>query len=537
MIISTKLNNGESIELEVGVLDDSILTNIENSMKSQGYEGPVYGFEIEGLESLTDNTIEVSATLEGNSKFLNQNVKVYSFDKVANTFKCIGVANVNQDYNITFNIKACGVFFIALLNAPIYDSNAMTLSFSDSFDYEGAPNSEVWGYDIGNNDGWGNGELEYYTNSLDNVSVKDGELSITVKNQAMDGFNYTSGRLKSLKSWTYGKFEVSAKLPKGEGLWPAIWLLPTDDCYGAWPNSGEIDVMECTGKTQNYIHGSLQTEARNFKAAAGDQTAQIEILDDYSEFHTYGLVWTPEYITILVDGIEYFKSQRDLAQPLNTKEFPFIQAFHLMLNVAVGGSMGGSIIDTSALPQSMVINSIKVYDLGLENFSLNANPVSTYVTPVSNSQVVLQSDFQNLDVIGCESYIDTPTASANVIFNTETKTMDTIIDNAGDANWNIQLYYSDLTLEGGQEYTYNVTLTSTIDRIVYVGIQDTSVGSPYFLNEQKLTANEKTVISGVYTQKQTVNDDISIIVYMGSAQGTLEPHTISVSSISIEKKD
>ena len=74
-------------------------------------------------------------------------------------------------------------------------------------------------------------------------------------------------------------------------------------------------------------------------------------------------------------------------------------------------------------------------------------------------------------------------------------------------------------------------------RQVYVGIQDTSVGSPYFLNEQKLTANEKTVISGVYTQKQTVNDDISIIVYMGSAQGTLEPHTISVSSISIEKKD
>lgn len=536
MIISTKLNNGESIELEVGVLSNSTLTNIENSMKSQGYEGPIYGFEVDGLESLTDNTIEVSATLENKSEFLSQNVKVYSFDETGSTFKCIGVTNVDENYNITFNISTCGIFFIALLNAPIYDANAMTLSFSDDFDYEGAPNSEVWGYDIGNNYGWGNGELEYYTDSSDNVYVEDGELSITARKQNMGTCSYTSARLKSLKSWTYGKFEVSAKLPKGEGLWPAIWLLPTDDCYGAWPDSGEIDVMECTGKTQNYIHGSLQTQAQNFKCAAGDQTAQTEILDDYSEFHTYGLVWTPEYITILVDGVEYFKSQRNLAEPLNTEEYPFVQAFHLMLNIAVGGSMGGDTIDDSALPQSMVINSIKVYDLGLENFSLNANPVSTYTLPVSNSEVVLQSDFQNLNIIGCQSYIDASLANADVVFNTETKSMDAIITDAGNANWNIQLYYDGLTLEGGQEYTYSVTLTSTIDRTVCVGIQKKNIGQPYFLNTQKVIANEAIVITGVYTQETTAEDAISIIVYMGATEGTLEPHTVSVSDILIEKK-
>ncbi len=536
MIISTKLNNGESLELEVGVLSDSILANIESSMKSQGYNGPVYGFEIDGLESLTENTIEVSATLEDSDKFLSQNVKVYSFDETTSTFKCIGVTNVDENYNVTFNISTCGIFFIALLNAPIYDENAITLSFNDNFDYEGAPSSKNWGYDIGNNDGWGNDELEYYTDSLDNACVENGELSITVKKQSVDGFNYTSARLKSLKSWTYGKFEISAKLPKGEGLWPAIWLLPTDDCYGAWPKSGEIDIMECTGKTQNYIHGSLQTEAQNFKAKSGDQTAKIEILNDYDDFHTYGLIWTPEYITILVDGIEYLKSERNLAEPLNSEEYPFVQAFHLMLNVAVGGSMGGDIIDDSVLPQSMVINSIKVYDLGLENFSLNSNAVSTYTVPKTTSQVVLQSDFQNLDVIGCESYIDTSEASANVIFNTETKAMDTIIADAGDANWNIQLYYSGLTLEAEQEYSYSVTLTSTIDRTIYVGIQDETIGSPYFLNTQKVVANEETVIEGIYTQKETVEDDISIIVYMGSAEGVLEPHTVSVSDILIEKK-
>lgn len=534
MIISTKLNNGESIEMEVGALSDSVLTSIENTMKLQGYAGPIYGFTVEGLEELTSNTIEVSATLENySSKFLSQNVKVYSYNETANTFSCLGVTNVNDSANVSFNINKCGVFFIALLDAPIYDENAITLTFSDNFDYEGAPNSDNWGYDIGNNDGWGNGEKEYYTDNSDNVIVENNTLVITAREQAYDGYNYTSARLKSLKSWTYGKFEISAKLPKGQGLWPAIWMLPTNDVYGNWPNSGEIDIMECTGSSQNYIHGSLQTQAQNFKTEAGDQTAQIEILDDYDSFHTYGLVWTPEYITILVDNIEYFKSERNLAESLNTEEYPFVQAFHLMLNIAVGGSMGGA-IDNSVFPQSMVIDSINVYDLGLDNFSLNSNPVSTYTLDTSNSSVILQSEFENLNVVGWKSYIDSPSANANVVFNTETKTMDGIMENAGDANWEVQLYYPNMTLEAGETYSYSVTLESTIDRELYVGIQSTSVGSPYFLNTKEVTANEITTISGTYTQKET-ESDISIIIYMGSGQGVLPSHTVSVSDVVIEK--
>ncbi|MDO4536116.1 MAG: family 16 glycosylhydrolase, partial [Clostridium perfringens] len=519
MIISTKLNNGESIEMEVGALSETVLTSIENTMKLQGYAGPIYGFIVEGLEDLTSNTIEISATLENySSEFLSQNVKVYSYDETANTFNCLGVTNVDDSANVSFNINKCGVFFIALLDAPIYDENAVTVSFSDDFDYEGAPNSDNWGYDIGNNDGWGNEEQEYYTDSPDNVIVENNTLVITAREQAYGGCNYTSARLKSLRSWTYGKFEISAKLPKGQGLWPAIWMLPTDNVYGSWPNSGEIDIMECTGSSQNYIHGSLQTQAQNFKSLAGDQTEQIEILDDYDSFHTYGLIWTPEYIEILVDGIEYFRSERNLSEPLNTEEYPFVQEFHLMLNIAVGGSMGGN-IDNSVFPQSMIINSINVYDLGLENFSLNSNPVSTYALGTSNSSVILQSEFENLNVIGWTSYVDTQYAEADVIFNTETKTMDGIIDNAGGKNWEIQLYHPKITLEAGEEYSYSVTLESTIDRELYVGIQSKSVGRPYFLNTKEVTANEVTTISGTYTQNET-KSDISIIVYMGSGQGT-----------------
>ena len=534
MIISTKLNNGESIEMEVGELSGSVLTSIENTMKLQGYAGPIYGFTVEGLENLTSNTIEVSATLENySSKFLSQNVKVYSYDETANTFNCLGVTNVDGSANVSFNINKCGIFFIALLDAPIYDENALTVSFSDNFDYDGAPNSGNWSYDIGNNYGWGNGEKEYYTDNSDNVIVENNSLVITAREQAYGGCNYTSARLKSLKSWTYGKFEISAKLPKGQGLWPAIWMLPTDNVYGAWPDSGEIDIMECTGSSQNYIHGSLQTQAQNFKSAAGDQTAQMEILDDYDSFHTYGLVWTPEYITILVDNIEYFKSERNLAEPLNTEEYPFVQAFHLMLNIAVGGSMGGT-IDNSVFPQSMVINSVNVYDLGLENFSLNSNPVSTYTLDAINDSVILQSEFENLNVIGWESYIDSPSAEANVVFNTETKSMDGIIENAGSANWEVQLYYPNMTLEAGQKYNYSVTLESTIDRELYVGIQSKSKNSPYFLDTKEVIANETATILGTYTQEET-ESDISIIIYMASGQGTLPSHTVSVSDVVIEK--
>lgn len=534
MIISTKLNNGESIEMEVGALSETVLTSIENTMKLQGYAGPIYGFIIEGLEDLTSNTIEVLTTLENySSKFLSQNVKIYNYNETANTFNCLGVTNVDDSANISFNINKCGIFFIALLDAPIYDENAVAVSFSDDFNYEGAPNSDNWGYDIGNNDGWGNDESEYYTDSSDNVIVENNTLVITAKKQDVDGYKYTSARLKSLKSWTYGKFEISAKLPKGQGLWPAIWMLPTDNVYGVWPNSGEIDIMECTGSSQNYIHGSLQTEAQNFKTKAGDQTAEIEILDDYDSFHTYGLIWTPECITILVDDIEYFKSERNLAEPLNTEKYPFVQAFHLMLNIAVGGSMGGT-IDDSIFPQSIIINSINVYDLGLENFSLNSNPVSTYVLDTSNSSVILQSEFENLNVIGWENYVDDPSAEANIIFNTETKTMDAMIENAGTENWQVQLYYPNMTLEAGEEYSYSVTLESTIDRELYVGIQSTSIGSPYFLNAEKVIANKGTTISGTYTQKET-ESDISIIVYMGSGEGILPSHTVSVSDVVIEK--
>lgn len=130
-----------------------------------------------------------------------------------------------------------------------YDYSALTweLVWSDEFDYEGAPDPEKWGYDVGGS-GWGNHELQNYTEG-ENASVADGVLTIEARKETLGGMDYTSTRLVSRGKgdWLYGRIEVCAKLPSGRGTWPAIWMLPTDWAYGDWPASGEIDIMEHVG--------------------------------------------------------------------------------------------------------------------------------------------------------------------------------------------------------------------------------------------------------------------------------------------------
>ncbi|MBN1414984.1 MAG: family 16 glycosylhydrolase [Bacteroidales bacterium] len=234
------------------------------------------------------------------------------------------------------------------------------LVWADEFNTEGLPDSTRWSYDIGGG-GWGNNELQYYTDRrLKNARVENGKLIIDAHNESYLGSTYTSARLVSkLKGdWLYGTVEVRAKLPVGLGTWAAIWMLPTDWEYGSWPSSGEIDIMEYVGYDTNKVYGTIHTEA--FNHSLGTQKGSSVTLTDAADtFHVYKTSWTPEAIELYVDDTKYY-TFNNLHTGYTT--WPFDKRFHLVLNLAVGGSWGGSQgVDPTAFPARMEIDYARVY--------------------------------------------------------------------------------------------------------------------------------------------------------------------------------
>jgi beta-glucanase (GH16 family) len=228
--------------------------------------------------------------------------------------------------------------------------------WSDEFSIDGTVDFNKWGYDVGGN-GWGNNELEYYTSGL-NDSVKNGALYIIARKENYLGRIYTSARIvsKNKGDWTYGRFEIKAKLPKGRGTWPAIWMLPTDNIYGIWPRSGEIDIMEHVGFDLNNVHFTLHANA--FYGANGKGGSKI-LTDATDAFHRYRLDWAPYGIRGFIDDDMIFEY---LNPGLAFDTWPYDKKFHLLMNVAIGGSWGGAQgVDDSIFPVMLQIDYARVY--------------------------------------------------------------------------------------------------------------------------------------------------------------------------------
>jgi len=246
--------------------------------------------------------------------------------------------------------------------APEKPSLVKTLMWSDEFDYSGLPSPTKWSYDTaGNAGGWGNNEKQFYTQArLKNAEVKDGYLNITARKEEYKGFQYTSARLvtKGKGDWLYGRMEIRAKIPDGRGMWPAIWMLPTDWAYGGWPASGEIDIMENVGYDPFVIVASAHTEKYNHSIGT-QKNATINIPTCYSEFHVYTLEWEIKEYRVYVDDRLYFTFKNE---GTGYKVWPYDKRFHLLLNVAVGGNWGGAQgIDDTVFPRTMVVDYVRIY--------------------------------------------------------------------------------------------------------------------------------------------------------------------------------
>ncbi|CAM4445319.1 glycoside hydrolase family 16 protein [Paenibacillus tarimensis] len=270
-----------------------------------------------------------------------------------------------------------------------------------------APDGSKWNL-IHAGGGFGNNELQYYTNRRDNSYLENGNLVIKAQKEEFGGHAYTSAKLTSQNKgdWKYGRFEIRAKLPYGRSVWPAFWMMPTDSVYGIWPKSGEIDIMENRGDQMNKVSGTIHYGndwPNNLWSGADYLLPEGQSFAD--DYHTFAVEWEEREIRWYVDG-QLYSTKRDWFTPGAAFPAPFDQRFYMQLNLAIGGPgtpfTGWQNPDDSVLPQRMYIDYVRVYerigkDTGGEHVTadytagvskLSSSQANIYFRPVTAARYV-----------------------------------------------------------------------------------------------------------------------------------------------------
>ena len=232
------------------------------------------------------------------------------------------------------------------------------LIFEETFSKNGKPNPEIWSFEVGEK--WSNNESQCYVEDLKNCYIENGVLNLVATLQDQTPCKYQSTRINTYgkKHFLYGKFIIRAKMPQGKGSWPAIWFMGANKKNNVrWPLCGEIDLVEFAGNRMGKVSCAIHTEAYNHKINT-DKGKSIDLLTASSSFHDYILDWTKDYLSFSVDDQEIFRVTKEMNDTV--EQWPFDQPFFMIINLAVGGWYGGSIVDAD-LPYRFQIDSIKVY--------------------------------------------------------------------------------------------------------------------------------------------------------------------------------
>jgi beta-glucanase (GH16 family) len=330
-----------------------LLALFSSCSKDGGSDGPGAGTAPANLTL----TAVVNADNSGNVAFTAAatNATTYDYDFGNGVFQTVPTGIVTYRYPVsgTYTVK------VIAKNASTQTINkttsvtvtvAQTILWSDEFDTPGAPDPAKWGYDLGAG-GWGNAELQYYTNRPENAIVEGGVLKIKSIRENFSGSTFTSARLKTQGKFDfkYGKVEARAKLPAGVGTWAAIWMLGSDIATVGWPACGEIDIMEHLGRELNKIYGTLHYPGHSGGNADGNTKM---IANATTEFHIYSTEWTAASIKIYVDG-------QLIHSVANSNAIPFNHNFFIIMNLAMGGNFGGP-VDASVNGGTMEVDYIRV---------------------------------------------------------------------------------------------------------------------------------------------------------------------------------
>jgi beta-glucanase (GH16 family) len=242
---------------------------------------------------------------------------------------------------------------------PVTDT-VKKLVWSDEFNTGSRPDTTKWVYNIGTgSNGWGNNEAQYYTGDSTNARIENGNLIIEARKESKGGKNYTSARMitQGKASWTYGRLEIRAKLPKGVGTWPAIWMLGDNINTVGWPTCGEIDIMEHVGKEQDMVLWSTHSKLNNW--SLGTQKTNKATIQGVSDaFHVYKIEWSKDYIQFFVDDKLCYTSPNE---GKGSDYYPFNAPQFLLLNLAIGGNLGGPTINDAIFPCRMEVDYVRVY--------------------------------------------------------------------------------------------------------------------------------------------------------------------------------
>ena len=538
-----------------------IYVEIADKLKANSYQGALQIIDNEVKENN-----EIVVTL--NSKF-NWGSKVKTYFYNDGKFYWLN-SEVVEDGMIKFKSSGVGTYIVALNSAPIFDKNAMRLTYVDNFEEDGDIDKNRWKREV-RKAKWTNNEEQSYTDSINNSYIENGKLVIKA---VKEDSKYTSAKLISKQNFLYGKFDIVAKLPTGRGTWPAIWMLPENDLYGEWPKSGEIDIMENVGKDAEWIHGSIHSEEYNFQNS-NHLTNKVSIPTNSSQYHKYSVIWTPEYIEFLVDDVSYFKhSYNESTDYSKWEAFPFDKPYNLILNLALGGNWGGD-IDESIFPCYFYIDSVKIYDLGFNKFdktpptditnlkfskkviswdySYDNVAVKEYKISLDNDEVFTTPNnylvLDDIDLIEATSgtivaidYLNNKSNSNKVKVipsKVEPLFYETIplvsewnnytdneaeismsqgkegiildIANGGTNVWDIQLIKKNCQLIKNAKYSYLITLTSSVERDVKLVLQNQEDYQGVHYNDVHLKANQETKFRGDFCYEgETVVSDIVI---------------------------
>jgi len=315
------------------------------------------------LSEPSDETISLDYTTEDSTAVAGKNYTSVTPGKL--TFQPGEIAvsvsiNILQDtaqkkdvyFKIVFSNPVNALISQTSITVKIINVDYATLVWSDEFSSTSL-NTQVWNYELGAG-GWGNNELETYTNSINNVHLDSGYLHITALNPSLS--TYTSGRLttQGKKDFTYGKIKIRAKLPQGKGIWPALWMLGANFSTAGWPACGETDIMELLGHAPSVVYGTIHWNDGGYKSKSGSYTLNGSSFS--TGFHTFTFSWTPNNLKWSVDDYEFQKIRRS-----DAAAFPFDLPQFFIFNVAVGGNWPGNPDETTVFPQHMIVDYIRVY--------------------------------------------------------------------------------------------------------------------------------------------------------------------------------
>ncbi len=233
-----------------------------------------------------------------------------------------------------------------------------TLAWSDEFN-DAAINTNIWNYDIGGS-GWGNHELEYYTDSIANAYLSNGKLVIEARKETKGSNNYTSARLNTSgkRSIQYGRIDIRAKIPVSHGMWPALWMLGSNISTVGWPACGETDIMELVGSSPNRVVGSIHWAQANGSSGTYNNAYFLPSGDFSEQFHVFSVIWQMNYFQFIVDGIPYVTANNS---SITSGTWPFNAPFFFIFNVAVGGDWPGPPDSSTVFPQRMFVDYVRVF--------------------------------------------------------------------------------------------------------------------------------------------------------------------------------